>query len=71
MKCEYDAFESKSFFRLPQCGMVAWLQYRHKINLNYTCFIASNNALAKYIGIRYFPASEMMKTSTWNAASKL
>ena len=64
-------------FRPPHPGMIAWIQYRHKLDLSKCLFIDSDEnesvcgELASSIGISYSPASLFFKTNSWNIKSKM
>lgn len=72
LRSDYDLMDPKHFFRPPQPGMIAWCQYRHVIDLHNSYFLSSNwAALAKHVGLKFCPAHEMFKKSSWNPSSKL
>lgn len=72
---EYGAFEAKSFFRLPQPGMIAWLQYRHQIDLSKSVFVTEHlsglDRLSAHCGVKYIAAQHFFEMSGWDVSTKM
>lgn len=63
-----------SFLRMPQDGMVAWVQFRHKIDLDKTVFVVPDIATGNSVvmaGIPFIQASKFFEVNGWDVKSKV
>eukprot|EP01127_Copromyxa_protea_P024030 TRINITY_DN9289_c0_g1_i1.p1 TRINITY_DN9289_c0_g1~~TRINITY_DN9289_c0_g1_i1.p1 ORF type:complete len:502 (-),score=69.82 TRINITY_DN9289_c0_g1_i1:35-1540(-) len=71
---EYGSFEPNSFFRLPQDGMIAWAQFRHKIDLQKSVFVVPDIVTGNsdvMQGLPFIEAAKLFEVTGWDVKSKI
>jgi len=73
MIAAYNMFAEKDFFRIPNPGMVAWLQFRHQIDLNQAIYVGSSitKSFCERMGITFCDGEMFFKSSGWSVSSKI
>jgi hypothetical protein len=72
LRAEYDVFENTHFFRPPRPGMVAWLQYRHRLDLDKCLYVyAEKSDLPSSLGLLNASSLDFLQTNGWKLASKM
>jgi len=75
LSASYEVLQPEHFFRPPNPGMIAWLQYRHRIDLNHSLFITDSDSmqgtnLAMMAGVTTCSAANFFGLTGWSLMSK-
>ena len=74
ISAEYSQLNSNSFFVFPNQGMIAWLQYRHLIDLKNSIFVyeKENANVFTSLGLRFVISSvDLFADNLWDLPSRL
>lgn len=76
--CQYGTFDERSFFSIPNAGMIAWIQHRHRLDLSRCFYVrqidltSTNSGGAKIpAGLNYIASDDFFSPTGWDAHSKL